>query len=103
MKLCIYFIMIVSASLLNVNAEPFSWKSADSHVEATLVSSNDVTQVTSEFLNMEKDWTIQAPQVLSSGLPLNVPEPATLFLLGSGLIGIASTVRRKHKTVRSKY
>lgn len=40
------------------------------------------------------DRTINGPQ---ENLITQVPEPAALFLFGSGLVGIATTLRKRHK------
>lgn len=59
----------------------------------SLIGFNDVISV--QFASIAKPFAIDNINVTESSAP--VPEPASLFLLGSGLSGLAALVRRRRK------
>lgn len=81
--------LIISSS---DQASAISRVSFDSHPEIAIGTGTHISSVAAGFGGFNNARSAYPRN------PLKVPEPAALLLLGSGLIGLASTVRRRRRS-----
>lgn len=94
-----YSILIVLMTITfyaTANAESFSLNAVESHIDQSISSGMTLSSMNTGLDEMY-NYPIEEPSLASFLNVVSVPEPATLFLLGSGLIGFSSTIRRKIK------
>lgn len=97
MKIFCFTLMFVTSLFFGyANAESFSLKTVDSPMELSLISGQTLTLMATG-LNYGDSDMMKTSSFASKWTAVRVPEQATLFLLGSGLIGLSTTVRRKIK------
>ena len=90
-------VLMTTSFYAKANAESFSLDTVESHIEQGTSSGMTLSNINYGMDGMS-NYPIDEPSLASFFNVVSVPEPATLFLLGSGLIGFASTVRRKIKS-----
>mgnify|MGYP001575815574 CR=1 FL=1 len=84
------FIVISAILILAMTNYAYGWGSHGGHHHRQYYSGNNTTTD-----NSGESGTVQAIGLTESSVPVSVPEPVTIVLLGAGLIGLAAGLARK--------
>ena len=97
MKILCATLIILLGTLIHAHASSFSADYVEKNINSYIHYNIAFFGSTPGMNDIRHYHTDQSPYLASLFNTVNVPEPATLFILGSSLIVLSSTMRRKLK------